>query len=261
MTFSRASAVEADCAGLYRARLHPEWSVGSRLHGGYLLATTVRAAVLHCGQDTPDPVAVSAQYFRPPVPGPALVRAETLKKGSTVSVARAALEQDGALVLEATVNCGLLPDTDPLWAQEVPAPAAPPDDAVNVAATRAGSKLELTRACEVWLDPATGAFLSTSRGEPRLRLWTRLREEQPDLLFALLAGDIAMPTTFNLGMFGWAPTVQLTALLRCHPAPGWLSVGVVTHSVHGQWFDEDATVSDSTGRIVCQTRQLALVPR
>ena len=31
-------------------------------------------------------------------------------------------------------------------------------------------------------------------------------------MFALLAGDISMPVTFNLGRFGWTPTVQLTAL-------------------------------------------------
>jgi hypothetical protein len=30
--------------------------------------------------------------------------------------------------------------------------------------------------------------------------------------------------------------------------------------VHGQWFDEDATVIDSAGRLVCQARQLALTP-
>jgi hypothetical protein len=67
-----------------------------------------------------------------------------------------------------------------------------------------------------------------------------------------------MPVTFNLGRMGWSPTVQLTALLRSRPAPGWLRIQVDCRAVHGAWFDSDATVVDSTGRLVCQARQLAL---
>jgi hypothetical protein len=37
-------------------------------------------------------------------------------------------------------------------------------------------------------------------------------------------------------------------------------VDVTCRAVHGQWFDEDATVIDSTGRLICQSRQLALTP-
>lgn len=265
MSFAEATAVEAAVEehgdGAFRARLHPDWSVGRRLHGGYLLATAVRAAVASCGETTPDPVAVSAQYFRPPQAGPALVRTETLKQGRTVAVVRAVLEQDGVACLEATVNAGALGDGAPTWSDPPVLTDGPGDDAVDVSATPGGEVFLLNRACEVYLDPAGAAFLSASRGDPRLRLWARPRGEQPDLLFALLAGDISMPTTFNLGMFGWTPTVQLTALLRAHPAPGWLGISVESRSVHGGWFDEDATVIDSNGRIVCQARQLALVPR
>jgi hypothetical protein len=63
---------------------------------------------------------------------------------------------------------------------------------------------------------------------------------------------------FNLGAFGWAPTVELTVLLRAVPAPGWLRVEARTHSVAGGWFDEEARAWDSTGRLVAQSRQLAL---
>ncbi|MQA13662.1 MAG: thioesterase family protein [Pseudonocardiaceae bacterium] len=261
MRFGEATAVEKDGDGIYRTRLHPDWSVGRRLHGGYLLAPVVRAAMAGCEEATPDPVAVSAQYYRPPQPGPASVRTELLKQGRTVAVVRAVLEQDGVGCVEATVNAGTLSDVAPTWADPPVMPDAPGDDAVDISATPGGEVFLLTRACEVYLDPDGAAFLSASRGAPRLRLWARPRGEQPDLLFALLAGDIAMPTTFNLGMFGWTPTVQLTALLRAHPAPGWLGVSVESRSVHGGWFDEDATVTDSSGRIVCQARQLALTPR
>ncbi|MGI9063439.1 MAG: thioesterase family protein [Pseudonocardiaceae bacterium] len=261
MIFSKATAVHREDAATFSAELDPDWSVGRRLHGGYLLATTVRAAAQSCADGTPDPVAVSAQYYRTPEPGPVLIHTATVKQGRTVAVVRAVLEQDGHACLEATVNAGRLDDVAPLYTEPVGAPPAPGDDAVDVSAVPGGETFLLSRQCEVWLDPAGAAFLSASRGEPRLQLWVRPRTEDPDLLFALLAGDVSMPTTFNLGMFGWTPTVQLTALLRARPAPGWLGVSVVTRSVQGGWFDEDATVTDARGRIVCQARQLALVPR
>ena len=105
------------------------------------------------------------------------------------------------------------------------------------------------------------AFLRREQAPPVLRGWARTRDEPVDVLFALLAGDILPPTVFNLGgATGWAPTVQLTALLRAHPAPGWLRVASRADVVAGPWFDEDVTVVDAAGRVVCQARQLALAP-
>jgi hypothetical protein len=54
--------------------------------------------------------------------------------------------------------------------------------------------------------------------------------------------------------------VQLTALLRGRPAPGWLRLESVCRVVRGEWFDEDYTVIDAEGRLICQARQLALAP-
>ena len=81
-----------------------------------------------------------------------------------------------------------------------------------------------------------------------LRGWVRPLGEPTDVLFALLAGDILPPTVFNLGgRVGWAPTVQLTALLRARPAPGWLRMEAAVDDGRRPWFDEDATVVDSAG--------------
>ena len=119
----------------------------------------------------------------------------------------------------------------------------------------------IARACDIRFDPADMPFARGETGLPRMRGWIRPKGEEPDVLFAMLAGDILPPTVFNLGGdFGWAPTVQLTALLRGRPAPGWLRCSSVCRTVAGTWFDEDTTVVDSAGRIVCQARQLALAP-
>jgi hypothetical protein len=93
-----------------------------------------------------------------------------------------------------------------------------------------------------------------------IQIWARPRGEPPDVLFALMCGDISMPVAFAVGRTGWAPTVQLTAYLRGLPAEGWLRVVCTTTQIGQDWFDEDHTVVDREGRIVVQTRQLAMVP-
>jgi hypothetical protein len=48
--------------------------------------------------------------------------------------------------------------------------------------------------------------------------------------------------------------------LRGLPADGWLRVLSTTTQIGQDWFDEDALVVDSEGRLIVQCRQLALVP-
>jgi hypothetical protein len=66
---------------------------------------------------------------------------------------------------------------------------------------------------------------------------------------------------FALGRFGWAPTVEMTVHTRALPAPGRLRVLSRARLVASGWFDEEAEVWDSAGRLVTQSRQLARVGR
>ncbi len=54
---------------------------------------------------------------------------------------------------------------------------------------------------------------------------------------------------------------ELTAHVRASPAPGWLRCRFSTRFVTAGFLEEDGEVWDSTGRLVGQSRQLALVPR
>ena len=73
--------------------------------------------------------------------------------------------------------------------------------------------------------------------------------------------DALPPVTFDLGRPGWAPTLELTVHVRAVPAPGWLKVSHRTRNVAGGMFEEDCEVWDSAGRLVAQSRQLAMQPR
>ena len=95
---------------------------------------------------------------------------------------------------------------------------------------------------------------------PVIQMWARPRGVAPDALFALMCGDLSAPVTFAVDRMGWAPTVQLTAFLRGLPADGWLRVMCTCLEIGQDWFDEDHLVVDQMGRIVAQSRQLAMVP-
>jgi hypothetical protein len=73
----------------------------------------------------------------------------------------------------------------------------------------------------------------------------------------LVLADCMPPVTFELGVPGWVPTLELTALVRGIPEPGWLVVEQRSRLVQDGWLDEECDVWDSSGRLVCQARQLA----
>lgn len=247
--------------GSASADLHPDWAVADRPHGGYLQAVLTRAAEAALPGHDLVPLAVSAQYLSAPKIGPVLLHSETLKAGRTVTVVRAVLEQSGRSCVEATITFGTLPDSAPTWS-DVPddMPVQPASDSVDLAQLE--QPMGVYRQCDVRVDPAGAGFLTGDTTQPpRLRLWARPRDRRADLLFALIAGDLTVPVTFNLGRTGWSPTVQMTSLLRARPANGWLRLVVDCRAVHGAWFDEDTTVLDAAGKLVCQSRQLSLSGR
>ncbi|WP_232660665.1 thioesterase family protein [Pseudonocardia sp. TRM90224] len=260
--FSSALAVEPVGDGRYTAELGPDWAVGPKAHGGFLIALLVKAGLARLATEGPavDPVAVSTDFLRAPDLGSVELATDVVKLGRTVSVVAVRMLQNGRTMLTATVTGGALPDTEPLWADLPDVPAEPPADAIDRSAEES-SAFRIARVCDLRLDEPTAAFVRGEKAPPVLRGWARPRGEPADVLFALVAGDILPPTVFNVtGAFGWAPTVQLTAFLRARPASGWLRIESRTAAVTGQWFDEDVTVVDEAGRIVCQARQLALTP-
>ncbi|ATE57578.1 MULTISPECIES: thioesterase family protein [Actinosynnema] len=263
MPFSQASAVRPLGDGTYTAALPAEWTTGQSPHGGFLLAVLARAAA-HAAtapNTQPAPLAVSAQFLRAAEVGPVLIRTSVRRAGRAAAVVTCALEQRGQTCVEAAVTVGA-PPTSVEYADLPDLAASPPQDAVDVSALAPEGGLRLAGACELRLDPVSAGFLrGRAAGPLLLRLWARPLGEQPDPYFALVTGDVPVPVTVNLGRRGWSPAVQLTALVRSAPAAGgWLRLQVTCRAVHGQWYDEDVVVVDAAGKLVLQSRKLALTP-
>lgn len=245
----------------FTGHLNEHWTIGPKIHGGVMLALCAKAA-RSAVVDGLEPVVVSANYLHAPDPGPVDLEASVRKRGRQVSLVDVDLVQGGRVAVRAAVTLGVperdsaaLLDTSPVAALMSPEPP------VEVAPIGPGHPLagvnHLVAGCDIRPDLSE---LRPGTEVPRTRIWVRPRDEAPDVLFALLCGDISAPVTFAVQRRGWAPTVQLTAFLRRRPADGWLRVLSTTTEIGTTWFDQDYVVVDSAGQVVAQTRQLALVP-
>jgi len=261
---------------VFAGDLSPHWTIGPKIHGGVMLSLCAKAAQLavttEAGADPqgargaaqPQPIAVSASYLWAPDPGPVELVARVLKRGRTVSLVDVELQQGHRVAVRVAVTLGVpehhvepLLSVNPVLAQMSP---EPPPDLESIGPGHPMAEINhLAAGCDI--RPDMSHLWAPAPGQPPVaRIWVRPRGEVPDVLFALTCGDISMPVTFAVGRTGWAPTVQLTAYLRSMPADGWLRVLCTTTQIGQDWFDEDHTVVDSAGRIIVQTRQLALVP-
>jgi acyl-coenzyme A thioesterase PaaI-like protein len=254
-----ATQVQRDRPGRYTVDVDPAWSIGGMPHGGYLMVLAMHAAL--DASPHPDPLALSTHFLRPPAFGHAIAEVDELRTGRTVATHRIRLVENDKPVLEMTLTSGHLPDDVPVWTD--PAPVLP-DQSDCVPAkpmTPTGVPVRIVEQCDMRLDPSALVLPRTgdAPAEPRVRAWLRMNSGEPDVDTVVFAADALPPTVFALGLLGWAPTVEMTTLVRAKPAPGWLRVAVTTRLVRGRWFDEEVTVWDSTDALVGQGRQLALV--
>jgi hypothetical protein len=257
----------------YDATLGAGWRIGGGVNGGMLLATVgsaLRQAFTRSSGHA-DPIAVSGYYLSPGVSGPAVVRTEVLRSGRSLSTGCASLTQvgdDGAEVervrvlatygdlagLPGNVSTTAVPPDLPPLEECVRAADAPPTF-MEQAALLSRLDLRLDPACVGW---ARGA----PSGRGLIQGWLRMADgREPDPVLLLLAVDALPPVTFDLGLLGWTPTLELTVHVRAAPAPGWLRVVHSSRNLAGGLLEEDAEVWDSAGRLVAQSRQLARSPR
>jgi acyl-coenzyme A thioesterase PaaI-like protein len=279
--FTTAMTLREIAPGVFEGELNEHWTIGPKVHGGAMVALCANAARTACGgqsdglQPVLQPVAVSASFLWAPDPGVMQLVTSIRKRGRRISVVDVELRQGDRTAVHAVVNLGE-PEHYPLGPLGKGADGAgpllsanpvvdlmapePPDDVAPIGPGHPLAGLvHLGEGCDV--RPLLSTMRPSTDGRPPvLQMWARPRGVAPDALFALMCGDLSAPVTFAVDRAGWAPTVQLTAFLRGMPADGWLRVICTCVEIGHDWFDEDHIVVDSLGRIVVQSRQLAMVP-
>jgi acyl-coenzyme A thioesterase PaaI-like protein len=261
----------------FDGELNENWTIGPKVHGGVMLALCANAArtALRGGQERSDfgdrhgtngvePIAVSGSFLWAPDPGPQRVTATIRKRGRRVNLVDVELSQGDRVAVHAVITLAELETDDaPLLSDNPVIPLMTPDPPPGLDPIGPGHPMadivHLARGCDIRPSLTTMQPRSDG-GPPVIEYWVRPRDCAPDVLFALVCGDVSAPVTFGVNRFGWAPTVQLTAYLRAVPADGWLRVLCTTMQIGHEWFDEDHVVVDAKGHVIVQSRQLAMVP-
>jgi acyl-CoA thioesterase len=257
--------------GEYDGHLDAIWGIGAGINGGLLLAACANAlSQTFADEAHPDPISISAYYLSAATEGPARFSTQIVRRGRSMSTGSVSLSQDedGQAVerVRALATYGALTelsDDVQTTAVEPELPEVEKCIGTNLAPPDFRAKAPLLDRFDLRLDPDTvGWALGKPTGRGMIRGWLRMADgREPDPLSLLLAVDALPPVTFDLGLPGWAPTLELTAHVRAVPAPGWLKVVHSTRNYAGGLLEEDAEVWDSTGRLVAQSRQLARAPR
>ena len=261
--FTDAMALTQAGDGVYDGELNEHWTIGPKVHGGAMLALCANAARTAHGGPA-QPIAVTGSFLWAPDPGRMRLGTTVRKRGRRVSLIDVELTQGDRTAVRASVTLGE-PEhhVPPLLSVNTVVPLMTPEPPPGIEPIGPGHPMadivHLAAGCDIRPSLTTYGPRSDG-GPPVIEMWVRPRDTAPDVLFALLCGDVSAPVTFAVDRTGWAPTVQLTAYLRGMPADGWLRVICTTMQIGQDWFDEDHIVVDCEGRIIVQTRQLAMVP-
>jgi hypothetical protein len=258
--FSEVTALLPAGPGSFEACVDPEWTIGSKPNGGYLLAMLGRAAT--AVSTHPHVIAASAYYVRAPQPGPVVIDSRLLRSGRSASQVQARMIQGEEVCVESLlITSRLDPAASPRWEGGLPGVGRAGYDHCPrlVPELPDGARVAIMDQIEVRLEPETSGF---TRGKPsgrgELRGWLALPGgEDFDPVSLLFAVDAFPPATFDIEFSGWVPTLELTVYIRALPAPGPVRALQRAELIDAQRVDEACHVWDGAGRLVAQGRQLA----
>ncbi len=248
-------ALAPDGAGRWSARISDQWNIDSVPNGGYLMALCLAAM----GQEVshPDPLAMNSHFLGRTMPGEATIRGKVIKQGRSLSVTAVDVIQNGRVSITSLITWGELSvfsgPSGPLLS-----PPVLPDNSRMRGGLHMPLNSTFIERFEYLMPPdiALGA-LGQPTGEAVARGKMRFVDgRSPDLWSMPCFADGFPPAVFQLGHYGWAPTLELTIHFRARPSPGWLTVDLAARHLLNGTFEEDCNIWDSTGQLVAMSRQL-----
>jgi len=264
MSFAEASGLIRIDDKTWQGEIQPHWDILGNANGGYLLAIAARAGVLASGR--PDPVTITGHFLAPAAAGPIRVATEILKEGRRLATVRSEIfNGDGRRLVATLGSYGELGPADTPERVDAEPPDLPPvDDCVRVVATETFPPPFMGQV-DLRLHPEDVPFGATgSSGHPRVRGWFRWPDDEViDTIGLVVAVDAFPPTIFNANLpAAWSPTIELTSHIRERPTVGeWLRCSFNTRFITGGFLEEDGELWDESGRLIAQSRQLALLPQ
>jgi acyl-CoA thioesterase len=256
------SAVEAIGDGRYRAEISPEWRGPLAPHGGYVAAIVLRAMLLECGDPGRPARSFTIHFTAPPDNGPAEVLVARERTGRSLTTLSARLVQDGRLCALALCACSAPREGVDIDALRPP-PSPPPD-------IRPPVVFQPGKVPDFWRHvdgvPTLGRQPAAD-GRAEAGGWIRLKEhDELDAPAAAFLLDAWWPAIFSVMEEPRpAPTVDYTLHFRRAlpdpemPAGEWALSVYRTGLSHDGFNEEDGELWSRDGRLLVQSRQMALI--
>ncbi len=261
MGFTTGTAVKKN-GDEYSSEIFAGWDIMGNANGGYLMAIATRAMV---AASRPHPVSVTAHFLSPGRVGPVSIQPEIIKQGRNFSTVRASMHGPDKPIIELLGSFGELDSVDGAVLVDASPPEMPAvEECIRVVPNEAGFPPPLMDKLDMRLHPEDASFFEgRPSGRPLIRGWVKMADdEEIDALGLMLIADAFPPTVFNADLpRAWVPTLEMTTHIRGLPEPGWLRCKFTTRFITGGVLEEDGEVWDASGRLVAQSRQLALMPR
>lgn len=260
--FERDTAVTRVSEGIFEARIDPGWWIVAGPNGGYVAALLLRALAAAVDDPARHPRSYTLHFTARPVEGPARIETRIERRGrSLTTVSGRLLQEDHTLCL--ALAAFSLPRTAPEFDEAVMPEALPPEKCRVLE-----RRIEIHRRYESrW---AVGSPPFSSGDRAHCGGWIRLAE--PCLVDAPLVAaytDAFPPALFSRlpaeGLTGGVPTVELTIQFReelpiAGAAPDDFTLAVFrSRRLHEGFVDEDGEIWSRDGRLLAQSRQLAIV--
>lgn len=255
--FDDDTTVVAVGDGRWTSEATDRWTIAGVPNGGYLMSI-VLGAILELS-DHPDPLTVTGHFLGRTRPGPVDIAAEIVKAGRSLTTVSASLVQDGREALRVLATLGDLDAIEGPTAIDAAPPDVGPlaelhDSGVDRSVVHIADRFEY-RMREEKARGAAGEPSGTAHFDALIRF---ADGREPDARSLPTIADAFPPTVYQLGHYGWTPTLELTVHFRGRPEPGWLLCVLRTRFLERGLLEEDGEIWDASGRIVALSRQMAL---
>lgn len=263
--FAQDTAVAPVGDGRYTARIDRGWWIERGPNGGYLAAIVLRAILAEVANPERRPRSLTLHYLRPPVEGRCEVHVVVERAGRGMTTVSARLSQDGNDCVVGLAALGV----------DRPGPGltdlAAPDVTPVSEETETSAEREITVPLRARYEslPRFGGEPFAGASEALTGGWIRTVDGDPvdEILVAALT-DAWIPAVFTrLELPVGVPTIDLTIHFREAPAPAptptpaspWSLVRFRTSLAAEGYLEEDGEVWSADGRLLAQSRQLALL--
>lgn len=253
--FDTDTALEPIDDGLWRGHIDPSWFVVSGPNGGFLAALAARAVELRSERP---PRSLTLHYLEAPVEGPIDVAATVERDGTTTSSLSVRMIQQGRTIALGLAACAQPREGQPSW-HDAQMPRLPdPEDCEEFPIDHPRTPQYFRKYESRW----DGAHAEDRPAH--ITVWFRTRDPRPldDVLVAALTDAMMPPAFLRMSKRLFVPTIDLTIHWRSPLPEGehpWVLGHFVTRVAEGGACEEDGELWSQDGRLLAQSRQLAIV--